>query len=555
MSSRKGSLFIVNILCTVSLLVGCSVYEVPPTKIPTPTRAPTVNLIGPQTSIPDDSRNLILTSVASTLVAISTQTTEAQIAGSNTLVSPTHLEPTATPISTTTSTEITFPRLPGRELSIIFDDDGSLEGTAALLYLLSLSEISIEAITISYGEAHPQIYIQYIGRMLDYLGFDNIPLGAGQDEPLGKGNAFPDQLRELSDDFWNVPLPNAEKNYPVKDAAELMVETLKNAEEPLTIFISGPFTTLAQALRINPGIRDKIKAVYSMAGAIDVPGNITILVPESDNEVAEWNIYADPQAAKEVFEAGLKIYLVPLDATNQVMVKKEDILTWYEGDEKAQLVAQLFETLFNEYGGEQVGIIDLTAAVLMSRRGFCYFEELYVEVITDDGPTFGQTLPDNTGLPSGVVVLGPESSPQPTSVDTAATKPIINVCRLNHVDPIKQELEYIFTWAGNPSIDSIVGKWAGIAALESIGIQVEIKIDKTCQLGKDCGELVVQNDTCSATLTWIDIIKEYFQFQVEEASKVCLDGYVYLAPIVDGSLIFLNIGSDYGILGILMREP
>ena len=106
---------------------------------------------------------------------------------------------------------------------VIYDDDGSWDGTTALLYLLSQPEISVQAIIISYGEAHPKVYIQYIGRMLDDFGIRDIPLGAGQDAPLANGTAFPDWLRQLSDNFWNVPLPNAGKTYPVQYAPELMV--------------------------------------------------------------------------------------------------------------------------------------------------------------------------------------------------------------------------------------------------------------------------------------------------------------------------------------------
>jgi inosine-uridine nucleoside N-ribohydrolase len=199
------------------------------------------------------------------------------------------ITPTSFPTlsSSTVSTVTVEPTSPDKKIVLIYDDDGSRDGTVALLYLLSRPEISIDAINISYGEAHPEIYIQHIGRVLDEVGVQDIPLGAGQDAPLAGGLPFPNWLRELSDNFWDFPLTNADKIYSIQNAPELMVETINQNSEPITIFMSGTFTTLAQALRLDPGIREKIAAVYSMGGAVYVPGNITNLIPESNNKVAE----------------------------------------------------------------------------------------------------------------------------------------------------------------------------------------------------------------------------------------------------------------------------
>jgi inosine-uridine nucleoside N-ribohydrolase len=263
---------------------------------------------------------------------------------------------------------------------------------AALLYLLSRPEFSIEAVNTSYGEAHPALYVQHAGRVLDKLGITGIPLGAGQDKPLAGGSTpFPDWLRQLSDRFWDYPVPNAAKTYPFQNAPELMVSVINQAPEPVILFIRGPFTNLAQALSLDPGIREKIAAVCFMGGAVKVPGNITNLIPDSNNRVAEWNMLADPQAAKEVFESGLELYMVPLDATNKVIMRQEDIQPWRKGDEKADMVADLYDIMFNNYGFKSAEIFDLTAAVLMAQPDLCDFEPVHLDVVTESGDTLGQT--------------------------------------------------------------------------------------------------------------------------------------------------------------------
>jgi inosine-uridine nucleoside N-ribohydrolase len=333
----------------------------------------------------------------------------------------TSFPPTSTLVSTATPAGTVEPASSPRKMRLLYDDDGSRDGMAALLYLLSYPDISIQAITISYGEAHPKLYIQHIGCVLDNFGMSDIPLGAGQDMPLAGGTPFPDWLRKLSDNFWDYPLPNADKTYPFQDAPNLMVSIVDQALEPVTFFLSGPFTDLAQALKLDPAIKGNISAVYFMGGAVYVPGNITGLIRDSNNRVAEWNIIADPQAAEKVFASGLDLYMVPLDATNKVSLSQEDILPWRQGDDKANMVVDLYDIMFNTLGLKTTEIFDLTAAVLMVQSGSCAFQPLHLDVITDDGPTLGQTI------------VVPNSEPN------------IHVCLEPNIDQVRQNLNETFS--------------------------------------------------------------------------------------------------------------
>jgi purine nucleosidase/pyrimidine-specific ribonucleoside hydrolase len=333
----------------------------------------------------------------------------------------TSILPTSTLIAASSPTETGEPASSPKKMLLLYDDDGSRDGMAALLYLLSYPDISIQAITISYGEAHPKLYVQHIGCVLDTFGIRDIPLGAGQDMPLAGGIPFPDWLRQLSDNFWDYPLPKADKTYPFQDAPELMVSIINQAPEPVTIFLSGPFTNLAQALQLDPAIKGNISAVYFMGGAVYVPGNIKGLIRDSNNLVAEWNMIADPQAAKEVFESGLELYMVPLDATNKVLLSQEDILPWRQGDDKANMVVDLYDIMFNTWGLKTAEIFDLTAAVLMVQSESCNFQPLHLDIITDNSPTLGQT----TVVPN--------------------TEPNIHVCLEPNADQVKQNLNETFS--------------------------------------------------------------------------------------------------------------
>jgi inosine-uridine nucleoside N-ribohydrolase len=294
-------------------------------------------------------------------------------------------------------------------MPVIYDDDGSPGGTVALMYLLSDPRVSLKAVSISYGEAYPDTYIQLIGGLLDSFGFSYIPLGAGNAAPLGGNNAFPEWMHEMAAGFWSQPVPDTGKTYPTQDAAQLMVSVLNSSPEPVTVFISGPCTNLAEALRIDPGIKEHIRAVYIMGGALYVEGNLDDLVSDPENNVAEWNIYGDPLAASEVFQSGLDIYLVPLDATNLATVSHSDTASWQTGGLAADFAYGLYDQQISNVGRESFYFWDIMTAEIMVNPNLCEFNKLSVEVVTTDGDKDGKTRVMSTGEPNVNVCLQPDA--------------------------------------------------------------------------------------------------------------------------------------------------
>jgi len=276
-------------------------------------------------------------------------------------------------------------------MAVIFDDDGSPDGTSALLYLLSEPRAKVMAVSVSYGEAHPQVYIHHLGWMLEQYGYGDVPLGAGQDAPLAGDNSFPDPVREASNGFWGFAQENAIREYPVQDSAELIVKTILQSDEPVTILVSGALTNLAQALRKEAGIRENVAAVFIMGGAVYVPGNLNGLLPDTENTVAEWNIYADPLAASEVFASGLNLYLVPLDATNQVNLTRKDTGMWRKGGSIPDFAAEIYDSRMGAWDRDEIEMWDLMTAEIMMNQEHCTFTPLRLEVVTEEGNTQGQT--------------------------------------------------------------------------------------------------------------------------------------------------------------------
>jgi purine nucleosidase len=73
-------------------------------------------------------------------------------------------------------------------------------------------------------------------------------------------------------------------------------------------------TNLALAVERDPAAIHEAGRVVAMGGAVDVPGNVT---PD-----AEFNAHVDPEALARVLDAGVRLDLVPLDATRQATLER-----------------------------------------------------------------------------------------------------------------------------------------------------------------------------------------------------------------------------------------
>lgn len=314
-----------------------------------------------------------------------------------------------TTIASATVTPLPQPNLNGNTpIPVIVDDDGSPDGVIALLYFLSNPNYDVQAVTVSYGEAHPDVFAGHMLQLLAGLGRADIPVGAGRSTPLEGNNAFPDSWRQASDTFWGIDLPPATVSRDPVPAAELIVKTINSSQDPVLMFVSGAHTNLAEALRQNPEIATNIRDVYIMGGSVYQPGNIKSAWSAIDNSVAEWNIWVDPVAAEEVFASGLPLHLAPLDSTGQVNWTQSDIPGWEStGSPDGKLAGELLQGTLNSRSMKVINIWDLVTAVQASNPSVCPEVPLAISIVTDAGPEQGRTVVTE-GAPNVSVCLDPD---------------------------------------------------------------------------------------------------------------------------------------------------
>jgi pyrimidine-specific ribonucleoside hydrolase len=167
----------------------------------------------------------------------------------------------------------------------------------------------------------------------------------------------------------------------------------------------GPLTNIARALEKQPGIVDKIEEIAVMGGAIEVPGNVGTPYVGIDNNAAEWNFYLDPQAAVRVLASGVRIRLMPLDATSALPVTPEfvDRVRTRPRDQASDLLLSLLEAVRDGIDAGWYYFWDVLAAVATARPDVLACRDETIEVVTREGPQLGRTRPSDGGAPVCVV--------------------------------------------------------------------------------------------------------------------------------------------------------
>ena len=282
---------------------------------------------------------------------------------------------------------------------VILDVDMAHEDMFAALFLLSHPGVEVKAITVSgTGEAHCGPGVQNALGLVAASGKEDIPVACGRETPLAGNHEFPAAWRKAADSAYGVPLPTGEAASSLS-ASDLIIDITRNSKEPISIIAVGPLTNIAEAIQNEPGIIAAIQEIYIMGGAIEVEGNVGNSGVGIQNKYAEWNIYIDPTAANIVFNSGIPIILVPLDATKDVPVTRNFYKTLEKNRDtpSANLVYEMLTANlgFVDSGGFQFW--DSLTAAIFTDRSISQYEEVELTVVEEEGPESGRTVTTDNG--------------------------------------------------------------------------------------------------------------------------------------------------------------
>jgi purine nucleosidase len=208
------------------------------------------------------------------------------------------------------------------------DHDGGVDDYLSTVLLLTMEHIRLLGIVVTPADCYIQPAISATRKILDLMGRTDVPVAESTVRGL---NPFPRIFRRDAFTIDNFPILNEHGEPRTPLAAEtgqvFMARVLREAPEPVTLLVTGPLTTVAAALDLDPGIQPKIKEILWMGGALNVPGNVDPILEGGQDLTAEWNVYWDPPAAHQIWQTDIPLIICPLDITNNVPVTAEFVRT------------------------------------------------------------------------------------------------------------------------------------------------------------------------------------------------------------------------------------
>jgi len=250
---------------------------------------------------------------------------------------------------------------------------------------------SVLGVTVVAGNQTLPKTLRNTLNVADHLGLE-VPVYGGMSLPLVREQYVADDVHGESGLDGPV-FKELHKKSEDKHAVTYLIETLMASEGDITLVPVGPLTNIAMAMRLEPNIIPKIQEIVLMGGAVGL-GNAS--------PAAEFNIYADPEAAHIVFSSGVPITMMGLDLTNTALADMHIIERMESiGNKAGKLFGDIMRFTFRSQavnGLEAGPVHDVTAVTYLVAPELYRTQKMYVEIDTNRyGPCYGRTVCDANG--------------------------------------------------------------------------------------------------------------------------------------------------------------
>jgi len=279
---------------------------------------------------------------------------------------------------------------------VLLDCDPGHDDAIALLLALASPELELLGVTTTYGNQTLEKTTANAIRVLELVGRSDIPVAPVSERP------FVREIRVAAHVHGESGLDGPDLPPARASAAPLsaVADRVRASEHAVTLVATGPLTNVAHYLEEHGG--DDFERIVLMGGSIG-EGNVT--------PAAEFNIWADPEAAQRVFHAGLDVTMVGLDVTHKAILGPAAAERLRAAGRVGTFVAELndFSPRYHRrtYGWDGSPIHDAVAVAHVIRAGLVETRLRNVEVEVESELCRGRTVVDlweRTGRPANVHV-------------------------------------------------------------------------------------------------------------------------------------------------------
>ncbi|HZR92024.1 MAG TPA: nucleoside hydrolase [Gaiellaceae bacterium] len=269
---------------------------------------------------------------------------------------------------------------------IVVDCDPGHDDAIGLLLALASPEVELLAVTTVHGNTTLDKTTANAIRVLELAGRGDVPVAAGAERPLVREPRSAEYVHgESGLDGPALPPPRARP--APGHAADVLAERLGPG---VVLVATGPLTNVALLLERHPEVRPE--RIVLMGGAIGL-GNVT--------PAAEFNVWADPEAAARVFSSGLDVTMIGLDVTHKALFTPDRSEALRRGGGVARVAAELVD-FYAHYHRETYGwpgppVHDALALAFVADPTLLETRRCHVAVETESELCRGRTVCDLLG--------------------------------------------------------------------------------------------------------------------------------------------------------------
>jgi inosine-uridine nucleoside N-ribohydrolase len=289
---------------------------------------------------------------------------------------------------------------------IVLDCDPGHDDALAILLAAADPSLELVAITTVAGNQSLDKTALNARRICSVAGITDVPVAAGCDAPLVRPRiASPEIHGEsgLDGPAFGAPTVPLDARHGVD-----VILDASRTHHGLVVVATGPLTNVATALARDPGLAQRLERVVLMGGAIGL-GNVT--------PAAEFNIGADAEAARAVFESGVPITMVPLETTHQALatpavIERIAALDFPLARLCVDLLEFFAETYLRVFGFAAPAVHDPCAVAWQIDPSIVPTRHMRVDIETKAEFSYGRTICDLYGVtgrePNADVAVGLE---------------------------------------------------------------------------------------------------------------------------------------------------
>lgn len=208
---------------------------------------------------------------------------------------------------------------------VLMDHDGAIDDFLAMMLMFTMEEVKPIGVVVTPADCYPKAAVSVTRKIIDLMDTNKVTVA----ESTVRGiNPFPPEFRRDCTIIDHFPILNekeADTLLTSETGTLFTIKTIQGAAKPVTLMVTGPLTTIAEAIALQPSIIKNIQEIIWMGGALQVGGNVEKAFALEHDGTAEWNVFWDAISAKRIWNTDIPITLCPLDITNTVPVTPEFI--------------------------------------------------------------------------------------------------------------------------------------------------------------------------------------------------------------------------------------